>query len=280
MADMKTYKDELDLKAYPNELTPDVDNDYTVKVNTKTQALTDEDIANDVAILSGKYTKEEALLFGSLYAQAVAGAVANGYNVSTQLFYARPMASGVLMDDELSLPIDREKIKVYASLSAGPALKERMANTKLNLFTQPALTGPYIAGMTSTEYTDDNATTRAPMEGGTMAVITGRNLKLVGSDPTVGITLTSVANPSTSVFIPKRKVNPNQPSKLQFILPAEVTEGEWRVKVATQYMSGGAKETKEPRVFELPNPIVIGEASSGGQTGGGGTEPGGEETLG
>ena len=66
MADMKTYKDELDLKAYPNELTPDVDNDYTVKVNTKTQALTDEDIANDVAILSGKYTKEEALLFGSL----------------------------------------------------------------------------------------------------------------------------------------------------------------------------------------------------------------------
>ena len=264
MADMKTYKDELDLKAYPNELTPDVDNDYTVKVNTKTQALTDEDIANDVAILSGKYTKEEALLFGSLYAQAVAGAVANGYNVSTQLFYARPMASGVLMDDELSLPIDREKIKVYASLSAGPALKERMANTKLNLFTQPALTGPYIAGMTSTEYTDDNATTRVPMEGGTMAVIP----------------LTSVSNPATSVFIPKRKVTPNQPAPLPFIHPAEVPEGEWRVKVATQYMSGGRGTTKTPRSFELPNPIVIGEASSGGQTGGGGTEPGGEEPLG
>ena len=35
MAETRTYKNELDLKAYLNELTPDIDTDYTVKVNTK-----------------------------------------------------------------------------------------------------------------------------------------------------------------------------------------------------------------------------------------------------
>ena len=33
MAQLK-YALDLNLKAYPNELTPDVDNDYTVKVHT------------------------------------------------------------------------------------------------------------------------------------------------------------------------------------------------------------------------------------------------------
>lgn len=53
---MKTrnYKMDLALMAYPNELTPDIDTDYIVKVNTQSQSLTLEDMAADVAARSGK----------------------------------------------------------------------------------------------------------------------------------------------------------------------------------------------------------------------------------
>ena len=57
--------------------------------------------------------------------------------------------------------------------------------------------------------------------------------------------------------------------EMQFILPAGVTEGEWRVKITTQYTSGN-KLTKEPRTYEMERPIVIGETTSGGGEEGGG----------
>ena len=57
---MKTrnYKMDLALMAYPNELTPDIDTDYIVKVNTQSQSLTLEDMAADVA---ARTVRQEAL---------------------------------------------------------------------------------------------------------------------------------------------------------------------------------------------------------------------------
>lgn len=273
MAETRTYKNELDLKAYLNELTPDIDTDYTVKVNTKKQTLTDDDIASDVAILSGKYSKSEVSHLFDLQAQAMAAAAANGYNIATQLCHVRPTASGVIMEEDLSAPIDRTKVKVYASLSAGKVLKQAMEQTKLNLFMQPAATGPHIAGMTSAEFADADATTRAPMGASSMAAITGEGLKTVGSHASVGVTLTSVATPSKSFFIPAARISPNTPKKLQFVLPADITEGQWMVKVTTQYTTSSSYLTKEPRTFELKRPIYIGVApDNGGGTGGDGDD--------
>lgn len=270
MSTTRTYKDELDLKAYLNELTPDIADDYTVKVNTKDQSLTDDDIAQDVALLSGKYNASEVRHLFDLQAQAVARAVASGYNVATQLCHVRPMASGVIMEEELSQPVDREKVKAYASLSAGKTLKEAMDNTTLKLFVQPAVTGPYIAGMTSASPVDPATSTRAPMGASEMAVITGNNIKVVGTDPTVGVTLTSVATPSKSFFIVPARISPNTPKMLQFVLPAGITEGQWTVKVTTQYSSG--KLTKEPRSFTLARAINIGIAPAPTPGGGGGSD--------
>ena len=254
MAQLK-YALDLNLKAYPNELTPDVDNDYTVKVHTQSTPLTQEDIAASVADRLGEEPARVKSII-EIFMEEVSLAVASGYCVSADAFYARPVASGVVTDDELSQAVDREQVKVYASFRQGPAMEAALQKAKLHYFLQPAATGPYIAGMTSA-FTD---------AGGEMAVLTGNGLKLVGDDPSVGITLTSVSDPDTSFFIPPVKVSPNTPKKLQFSLPAGVTEGEWTVQVTTQYSSGSTL-TKEPRTFTLPHPIVVGEV----------TEPGGSD---
>lgn len=271
---------DLNLKAYPNQLTPDVDDDYTVRVDTQSTPLNLDDIARATAQRLGE---EEVKVKAALQVgmEVIAQAVASGFCVSTPLCYAQPMATGVVMEHELSQPVDRDKVRVYASFRQGTAVTEALAQAKLQLFLQPAATGPYIAGMTSALYSEqtgtDGAVTRVPlpMEAGGMAVITGNGLKVVGTDPTVGVTLTSVDNPGTSYFIPASKISPNTPKKLQFVLPAGVTEGAWTVKVTTQY-SGSQNLTKEPRSFTLSRPIYVGiapdepEEPGGSDTGGGG----------
>ena len=83
-----------------------------------------------------------------------------------------------------------------------------------------------------------------------------------------------MASPSKSFFIPASRVSPNTPKKLQFVLPAGITEGQWTVKVTTQY-SNGSYQTKETRTFELQRPIYIGVVPEGGGSEGGNTGGGG-----
>lgn len=270
MATIQEATMDLALKAYPNELTPDVDNDYTVRVETQEMSLGLEHIATKVAKNLNKSVNEVRSILEEA-CQETANYAASGFCISTPLFTLRPMASGVIMEEELSQPVDREKISVYGSLSQGALLKEAFAKTHLKLFLQPAVTGPYITGMVSAVPVNPVTQTRAPIKGGKMAVLNVKNGKIVGDDPSVGITLTSVSNPETSFFIGPDDISPNTPTKLQFILPAGVTDGEWRVKITTQYSSSG--QTKAPRSFELARPVNIGSTTAGGD--GGGEEEGG-----
>lgn len=257
---------DLNLKAYPNELTPDVDNDYTVRVDTQTQPIG----MDDLATLAAERIGCEPSLAQSILRVAMeeaARAVASGFCVSTPLCYVQPAASGVLMEEELSLPVDRNRIKVFGSFRQGPALVEAMSRARLKLFLQPATTGPYIAGMVSAMQTAGSKEV-IPMRAGEMAVITGNKLKVVGDDPSVGIHLTSADNPETTFHITAAQIAPNMPKKLQFVLPAGITEGAWQLEVTTQY-SGGSHVTKQPRTFTLQRPIYIGTPPT---TGGGGDD--------
>lgn len=276
MATIQEATMDLALKAYPNELTPDVDNDYTVRVETQEMSLGLEHIATKVAKNLNKSVNEVRSILEEA-CQETANYAASGFCISTPLFTLRPMASGVIMEEELSQPVDREKISVYGSLSQGALLKEAFAKTHLKLFLQPAVTGPYITGMVSAAPVNPITQTRAPIKGGKMAVLNVKNGKIVGDDPSVGITLTSVSNPETSFFIGPDDISPNTPTKLQFILPAGVTDGEWRVKITTQYSSSG--QTKAPRSFELARPVNIGSTTAGGD-GGGEEEEGGGGSMG
>lgn len=276
MATIQEATMDLALKAYPNELTPDVDNDYTVRVETQEMSLGLEHIATKVAKNLNKSVNEVRSILEEA-CQETANYAASGFCISTPLFTLRPMASGVIMEEELSQPVDREKISVYGSLSQGALLKEAFAKTHLKLFLQPAVTGPYITGMVSAAPVNPVTQTRAPIKGGKMAVLNVKNGKIVGDDPSVGITLTSVSNPETSFFIGPDDISPNTPTKLQFILPAGVTDGEWHVKITTQYSSSG--QTKAPRSFELARPVNIGSTTAGGD-GGGEEEEGGGGSMG
>ena len=270
-----TFTKTLSLMAYENNLTPDIPDDYTLRVKTQAASLDVSAIAREVARQQGKYEEDEISLLLNKTCEVIADAVASGYIVNLPVALIQPTATGVVMKSELSQAPDRDKIKVNASFTPGKLLREALASARLELFSQPAPVGPLLNGAVSTRTATpaaDGTTTRVPLEAGDMCVLTGRNLKLAGTDPSVGILLTSVDNASKTFFIAPSRVSPNEPRRLQFVLPAAMTEGAWTVQVTTQYSSGGRLVTT-PRTTMMDAPLIIGEVSEGG---GGATGPDGE----
>ena len=259
-----TFTKTLSLMAYENSLTPETPDDYILRVKTQPRSLDVSDIAREVARRLGKYQEDEIGLITNNVCEVVADAVASGYMVNLPLCHIQPTVSGVVMKNELSLAPDHKKVKVGTTFSAGAQMREAIKNAKLELFVQPAPVGPLLNGgiNTRTVVDDKGAATRAPLMAGDMCVLTGSKIKLAGTDPSVGILLTSVDTPSKTYFISPDYVYPNEPKRLQFVLPADMAEGDWMVKVTTQYGSGHTLVAK-PRSCVLDTPITIGETGGG-----------------
>lgn len=281
-----TFTKLISLIAYDAALTERTD-DFYLRAKTMPTTLTLRDIAEEVALRLNRNADEIYTILNDAE-RVKAEAVVSSYIVSTPTALMRPCASGTVLKADLSQAVDHTKVKVYASLSMGSLLREEMDSCRLELFTQPAVTGPLLNGaVAQTRTATGAATTRAPQAGKNLR-LTGRNIKLVGEDSSVGITFTSVENPSKSVFVPLEDVTVNEPKQLIFVLPAGVTDGLWRVKVTTQYSTGN-KPLAKTRSYELDEPLAVGSAfqapdaggssSSGGGSGssGGGSGPDGSD---
>lgn len=264
-----TFKKLVSLMAYEAPLTERKD-DYYLRAKTNPDTIGLREIANEVAQRLNKNADDIYTILNDAE-KVKADAVASSYIVSTPTALIRPCASGTVVEAELSQPVDHSKVKVYATLSMGSLLRQEMENCRLEIFTQPAVVGPLLNGaVAQTRATDGSVTTRAPQAGKNIR-LTGRNIKIAGTDPSVGVTFTSVETPSTKVHIPLDEITVNEPKQLIFVLPAQVTDGLWRVSVCTQYASGG-HIVKEPRMYELSEPIAVGESAvdPGGEGEGGG----------
>ena len=264
-----TYKKLISLMAYDAALTERTD-DYYLRAKT-VGSLSLQDLAREYAAQTNRNADEVYAIINGLE-QLKADAVASGYIVSTPTTLIRPGASGTVMEAELSQAVDRTKVKVYATLSMGTDLREAMNSCRVEIFTQPAVVGPLLNGaVAQTRAADGTVATKAPQPGKNIR-LTGRNIKIAGTDPTVGVTFTSVENPDTTVFIPLEDITVNEPKQLIFVLPAEVTDGLWRVKVTTQF-SSGRHIIDTPRSNELPTVLAVGSAA-GTESGTGGSDDG------
>lgn len=269
-----TFNKLVSLIAYDAKLT-EQEGDYYLRAKTMPDTITLHHIAQEVATRLNKNEDEVYTILNDAE-RVKCDAVSSSYIVSTPTALIRPCASGTVMETELSQAIDRTKVKVYATLSMGADLREAMQACRLEIFTQPAVVGPLLNGaVAQTRAGDGTVATKAPQAGKNIR-LTGRNIKIVGIDPSVGVTFTSVENPSTTVFVPLADITVNEPKQLIFVLPAEVTDGLWRVKVTTQY-SGGGYTVKTPRTYELPDPLAVGSAAGSEPDTGSGTGGGGED---
>lgn len=273
MAENKTFNKLMSLMAYDNKLTEE-EGDFYLRVKTMPDSIDLHAVAREVAARLGGKNEDEVYAILNAAEGVKCDAVSSGFMINTPFCQARPAASGSVMKTDLSKAVDRSRVKVYANLTMGSDLRESLDACQLEIFTQPAPVGPIVNGASSGRFEADG-TTRAPIEAGGALTVEGSRIKLVGDSPQVGVTLTSVSDPEVSYFIPPTAMLINEPKRLMFVLPKEVTEGSWQVTVTTQYSH--AKQTvKKPRSFTMDMPFTIGEATEPG----GGEEEGGGGSMG
>ena len=190
----------------------------------------------------------------------------SGYSVNNGLYYASTAFRGVIEGSAWN----PEKNSIVVNFNTGADLREAIKNTTVNIIGEKG-SAMYIAGVAdaSTRAQDASATP------GRAFTLKGSKLKVAGTDPSVGITLTAEGGTVTKVA--EDLFVKNNPSEVIFIIPADLEKGTYRLKLTTQY--GGNRTTllKTPRSVEKTIYVGTTPPSSGGSQGGGSESGDGQE---
>ena len=257
MAIDTTFTKVISLTAYQTSFSSTA-GDYYLRVKTMPNTLGIEELSTEIA---SRLNVSKPLVQSVLETErdVVIDAVGSGYIVNNGFCIVQASCQGVLYKSDLAKAVVGENIRVYAQCQATQSFLNALKECDVELFKQPAVVGPWLTDAYGQTYDESGALVRIQPERGKNIVLTGTNLKVVGTDPSIGVTFTSVTNPETTVSIPLSDITINQPQKLVFVLPTGVTDGQWDVTVTTQYGSGG-KVIKSVRSSTLPDPIQVGEA--------------------
>ena len=187
----------------------------------------------------------------SLYERIIARFLMNGYNVNTGLFYAVPRFTGLIEGGRWN----PEKNSIYVSFSQDKVLREEMAKT------QVVIQGEKNDVMYILETEDKKTKLKdGSMTPGRNFVIRGAYLKVVGDDASVGIVIRNKEN-DTVTKVTEDMFATNNPSELIFLVPTELTDGEYELTVTTQYTKGTGITLKTPRSVSIPVHVGTGEGS-------------------
>lgn len=203
--------------------------------------------------------REETILHvHELEKRVVKRLLMSGYSVNAGLYYASTSFRGVVEGSAW----DPAKNSIVVNFNMGADLREAIKKTAVNIIGEKG-SAMYIGGVTdaSTRATDASAT------AGRAFTLKGSKLKVVGTDESVGITLTAEGGTVTKVT--EDLMVKNNPSEVIFIIPAGLADGTYLLKLTTQYTSNGKQLLKTPRSVEKT--IYIGTAPAGG----GGSSSGG-----
>lgn len=178
-----------------------------------------------------------------------------GFRINNGLYQAVAQFTGVVE----GMAFDPARNTVYVSFTQGKDLRDAIRKTTVSIVGEKGAS-MFVAGGQDTATRAEGFTATA----GRNYTLTGKNLKVAGTDPTVGITLTDSKGVVTN--IPQDMWALNDPKKLIFLIPAGLADGAYTLTVTTQYM--GSTLRKTPR--SIKTTLYLGQAPDGGNTEGGG----------
>jgi hypothetical protein len=165
--------------------------------------------------------------------------IRNGKQIEFGLSHYRLGVSGVFIGDHASWNDEEHHLYIQATttLEARNALKEVSVEVR-----GMAQSGIYINSLTDVASGEVNS--RLTPGGGVN--ISGSKLKVAGDASGTGIFLTDI-NSNNVTAIPTTSILINDPSKITFIVPANLPNGDYRLSIVTQYSVGSL--LKEPRTY-------------------------------
>ena len=227
----------------PNELTPDP-TDFNILVESFGSAGIDRIISEMVA--DGMELKPETVRnVVTRYNRKCADMTLRGFNVNTGLVHLRATVRGVFFDKKW----DPKRHSVYISITKGQELRTAAANTTVDIMgVHPNPMSVFSATDLSTGASDGTLTR------GFNAEVRGTYIKIAGDDPACGLYLRN-AETGEDTKLEQRFIAVNDPSRIMFIVPPDMPEGAYELRIVTQFTTG--KPLKNTRSASLAYNVEI-----------------------
>lgn len=201
----------------------------------------------DKMVSEGMEIKRETVLdIINRYNRTVADMVVSGYNVNTGLVYMRPTIKGVFLGKTWNPEIH----SVQIALKQGSYLRSAISDTTVEFLGEQA---PLIEILSITDTTTGK--TDGTLTLGRNVELKGSHLKIIGDDPTCGISFRNL-DTDESIKLSTHDLVLNEPTRLLILLPNTLTVGTYEVSISTQYARGG-NMLKQPRSTSLDIPVTI-----------------------
>ncbi|MDR0668142.1 MAG: DUF4469 domain-containing protein [Prevotellaceae bacterium] len=170
----------------------------------------------------------------------------NAKLVEFGLAHNRLSVSGVFVGDHPVWNRHEQSLQLLATATA--EVRNAIGNIAVEVLGM-AQSGLYINSLT--DVTSGDVNTRITPGGGVN--LAGVKIKIAGDTSDIGLFLTEI-NTGTVTRIPMTSIPVNDPSKITFIVPPDLSAGDYRVSIVTQYLPN-ATFLKTPRTY-LFDPIL------------------------
>jgi len=227
-----------------NELTPDP-NDYIAVVSSAGR-IDKQGVINALVKEGVELQRETLEDVVNRYNRVCASYVLSGWNVDTGLVYMRPMVTGAFF----SKKFDPAKNSVYVAVTQGASIRKEIGDTKVEV----------LGEMPDTMYIMQVVNMQSKIADGTLvrgrnAQVEGSYLKVAGEDPTVGVYFIN-AETAAEIKLNADHLVTNDRSKLLLLVPADLPQGAYRLKVVTQF-TGSNKLLKTPREAVFAQELAV-----------------------
>lgn len=250
MSDEITYR--IDAFLQDNSLTTDNTEDVYAVPASKEPADEERILAEMKAEDTG-LRRETLLHVFELQKRVIKRLLLSGHAVNTGLWHASVAFRGLIKKSQW----DPEENEIVVNFNAGADLREALKHTQVNILgAKPASIS--VTGMEDVATKADNASATP----GRAFTLTGKNLRIAGTDPSVGLTL--VSEDGTETPVPSDLWVINNPSTLTFIIPADLEQGTYTLRVTTQFSGHSTTLLKTPRSTETTLYIGTEPPTSGG----------------
>lgn len=231
-----------------NTVTTDDLNDKILQLESAGSANLDDII--DEMIKEDTGLRRETLIHSiTLFNRVTTRLILSGYSVNTGLFRAVAKFNGIVEGGVWN----KEKNSIYVAVTQDKMLREAIAQTAVQILgTKSNIMYILETEDRKTGLKDGTATS------GRNLLVRGAMLKVVGSDPAVGVSLTNASGDVTK--LDADMLATNKPSELILLIPAGLADGEYTLTVTTQYSTGAV--LKAPR--SVSTTLWIGGKPSGG----------------
>lgn len=236
----------------PNSVTPDPkDKIYILESTGKADQnkVFDEMQAEDTGL-----RRETIVHSVTLYNRICARLLMNGWQLNTGLFYAVPRLTGVVDGGRWNPDINN----IYVAFTQDKVIREEIAQTNISILGEKG----------SVMYILETEDRKTGLKDGTVTpgrniFVRGANLKVIGNDASVGVTLTNTQSKAV-VKLDEDMITKNNPSELTLLIPADLADGDYLLTIRTQFGTSN-HQLKEPREVSIDVHVGKGDGGGGGE---------------